>query len=68
MAQIAPRRLYGIDGAGVRRRVNPGGRIPASLQLEEPLPVTATRTAEERRIDADKRRRGALRTDRRGIV
>ena len=39
MGRIASRRIYGTDGAGVRRRFSEGQPIPAGIELEEPLPA-----------------------------
>jgi hypothetical protein len=57
MARIAPRTVYGTDGAGVRRRVRIGRPIPPGLRLEEPLPREDTRPPEARRVDAERAKR-----------
>lgn len=60
MTRIAPRTIYGVDGAGVRRKVPAGKAIPPGLTLEEPLPELNSEPAESKVL----RRRTA---DRRGI-
>lgn len=54
--QIAPRDLYGFDGAGVRRFVRAGSLVPPGLRLEEPLPE-APAPAELQQIERNQARR-----------
>jgi hypothetical protein len=35
MGRIASRRVHGVDGAGVRRLIHPGGEIPRGVSVDE---------------------------------
>jgi hypothetical protein len=59
MTRIAPTDVYGVDGAGVRRLVRSGDRVPPGLELEEPLPETAEQPPEEKLADESKARRAS---------